>query len=91
MPVYQYEDTRNGGVVELCKPVAERDNVPPHLKRITVPQRVAVHGTTSAPRDPACATTQVPNALKSLSNTQVNEMVRESGFSVGKFKEVWGI
>jgi len=44
MPVYQYEDTRNGNVVELEKAVAERDSVPSYLKRFTVPQRLALVG-----------------------------------------------
>jgi len=44
MPVYQYEDTRNGKVIELEKAVAERDYVPRYLKRFTVPQRLALVG-----------------------------------------------
>jgi hypothetical protein len=44
MPIYQYTDTRNGSVVELEKPVAERDSVPKYLKRFTVPQRLALVG-----------------------------------------------
>ena len=44
MPVYQYEDTRNGKVVELEKAVAERDSVPRYLKRFSVPQRLTLVG-----------------------------------------------
>ena len=44
MPIYQYEDTRNGSVVELEKPVAERDSVPGYLKRFQVPQRLSLVG-----------------------------------------------
>jgi hypothetical protein len=44
MPIYQYEDTRNGSVVELEKPVAERDSVPRYLKRFSVPQRLTLVG-----------------------------------------------
>jgi hypothetical protein len=44
MPVYQYTDTRNGSVVELEKPVSERDSVPRYLKRFTVPQRLMLVG-----------------------------------------------
>lgn len=44
MPIYQYEDTRNGSVVELEKPVAERDSVPRYLKRFTVPQKLTLVG-----------------------------------------------
>ena len=44
MPVYQYEDTRNGSVVELEKAVAERDSVPRYLKRFAVPQKLTLVG-----------------------------------------------
>jgi len=44
MPVYQYEDTRNGSVIELEKAVAERDSVPRYLKRFSVPQRLTLVG-----------------------------------------------
>ena len=44
MPIYQYEDTRNGSVVELEKPVADRDSVPRYLKRFSVPQRLTLVG-----------------------------------------------
>ena len=44
MPIYQYEDTRSGSVVELEKPVAERDSVPRYLKRFQVPQRLSLVG-----------------------------------------------
>ena len=44
MPIYQYTDTRNGSVVELERTVAERDSVPKHLKRFTVPQKLTLFG-----------------------------------------------
>lgn len=91
MPVYQYKDMREGGIVELVRSVANRDKVPPYFKRVTVPSKLTVLGTGNNPRDPHGAVSQVPNALKSLSNNQVNDMVRESGMSVDKFKEVWGM
>jgi len=44
MPIYEYEDTRNGKVVELEKTVAERDKVPRYLKRFTVPRKLTLVG-----------------------------------------------
>ena len=44
MPIYQYEDTRNGSVIELEKRVEERDRVPRHLKRFSVPQKLTLVG-----------------------------------------------
>ena len=44
MPIYEYEDTRNGKVVELEKTVAERDSVPRYLKRFTVPRKLTLVG-----------------------------------------------
>lgn len=91
MPVYEYWDKHTGKVVELVKPVCERDLVPAHLQRVTVPRRVALHGTSSSPICEASADYQVPLGLKALSNHQANEMFKESGFTRDKFKEVWGM
>ena len=44
MPIYEYEDTRNGKVVELEKTVAERDSAPRYLKRFTVPRKLTLVG-----------------------------------------------
>jgi len=44
MPIYEYEDTRNGKVVELEKTVAQRDSVPRYLKRFTVPRKLTLVG-----------------------------------------------
>jgi hypothetical protein len=44
MPIYQYEDTRNGSVIELEKAVADRDSVPRYLKRFSVPQKLTLVG-----------------------------------------------
>jgi len=44
MPIYEYEDTKNGKVVELEKTVAERDSVPRYLKRFTVPRKLTLVG-----------------------------------------------
>ena len=90
MPVYQYED-KEGRVVELVRPIAERDSAPRGFKRISVPGRVAVFGTSSDPLEESCADAAVPRALKALDNQTVHKMVKESGFSVNKFKEVWGL
>lgn len=91
MPVYEYFDKEKNRVIELHRPVAERDLVSANLARITVPQRLAIHGTTSSPIDEASADGQVPNGLKALSNNQANAMIKESGFSRDKFKRTWGL
>jgi len=89
MPVYQYLDTTNNETVEMIRTVAERDNVPPNYKRVTVPQRVVVCG---AARDPYIADTQVPRAFRQLEEkVSAREIVRESGFSVEEVKQVWGM
>jgi len=91
MPIYQYWNRKRGVTVELRRAVDERDQVSPGLQRITVPRRFAILGTSSTPMDPHTADAQVPKALKQLSNNQVNGMVKEGGFSVAKYKEVWGL
>jgi hypothetical protein len=90
MPVYQYEDGQ-GKIVELVRSVATRDCVPRGLKRIVVPLRIAIAGTSSSPLDPETADAQVPDGLKALSNRQVHAMVKESGMSVDRFKRTWGL
>ena len=90
MPVYQYEN-RAGALIELVRPVASRDDAPRGFKRVTVPRRLALFGTSNDPKEESCADAAVPRALKELGNNQVNAMCAESGFSVNKFKEVWGL
>jgi len=90
MPIYQYRE-RGGGVVELFRSIEQRDQVPPFLKRISVPQRVALFGTSNEPKEESSADAAVPKAFKELSNREVNRFVKESGFTVDKVKEVWGL
>lgn len=90
MPIYQYANGR-GEVVELVKPVAKRDCAPAGFKRISVPQRVALFGTSNEPKEESSAEAAVPKAFKALSNNEVHKFVKESGFSVDKVKEVWGL
>lgn len=91
MPTYQYEDKQTGGVVELTRRIAERDAVPAHLRRITAPQRLTVFGTTSDKLDPGSADAAVPQALKSLTNTEANQMIQSEGKGVDYFKKTWGL
>ncbi len=92
MPVYQYRDLKRGVTVELVRPVADRDLVPPQLERICVPVRVAIHGSSSSPRDPDDADQQAPRALRQMEEKMpAREIVREGGFSVQETKEIWGI
>lgn len=86
MPTYQYEDTRTGQLVDLQKPVAERDQVPAHLKRITAPRSVRVLGS----RDPSEPEQAVPRALRQMEEKMpAHEIVRESGFTVEQYKRIW--
>lgn len=90
MPLYQYEN-RTGEVLELQRPVADRDVCPPGFRRVTCPRSVTVFGTSSDRLDPRAAVATVPAAFKELSNNQVNGFVKESGFTVDKVKQVWGM
>ena len=86
MPTYQYNDTRTGQLVELQKPVDQRDQVPSHLKRITAPRTVRVLGG----RDPAGPDQAVPRALRQLEEkVPAHEIVRESGYSIEQYKQIW--
>lgn len=88
MPVYQYKNG-TGEVVELVRPVADRDMCPPGFQRVTVPVRVAISG---AARDPYIADTQVPRAFRQLEEkVSAREIVKESGFSIEDVKRIWSI
>lgn len=89
MPIYQYHDLSTGQIVELLRPVAERDLVPSHLQRITVPERLGVHGSL-APLDPHTADSSVPRAFRELELTMGHsELVKKVGFSRDHIRRVW--
>lgn len=90
MPLYQYHGP-GGEVLELQRPVADRDRCPPGFRRVTVPQRVALFGTSNDFQEESSAAAAVPKAFKELSNNEVNRFVKESGFSVNQVKEIWGL
>lgn len=89
MPVYEYRDTRTGAIVEEVRTIAERDNVPPHLKRITVPRTLDVVGFRT---DPTSADGQVPQAFKQLeAKKHHRDIARETGFSTDDIKRIWAM
>jgi hypothetical protein len=92
MPLYQYRDKRRGTVVELIRPVSQRDLVPAGLERISVPERLSIFGTSSDRVDPRSADAQVPKAYRQLEEqTAGREFLKESGFSTDDVKRVWGM
>ena len=88
MPIYQYTDTRNGSVVELEKSVAERDSVPKHLKRSTVPQRLALVGV-GEPLDKPLGSNKT-NIMKGYYKQEQKLGSRfKSEFSADQVKRAW--
>ena len=74
----------------MVKLVAERDNVPDHLQRITVPVRLAIAGTGNDPKDEHSADYQVPRAYRQLEQQQHGrDWLKESGFTVDQVREAW--
>ncbi|MEW6303499.1 MAG: hypothetical protein AB1705_08520 [Verrucomicrobiota bacterium] len=87
MPLYEYVDTRTGNTVELIKPVAQRDQVPSHLRRVTVPRRL--HVTFGAPWE-MDVDVQMPKGLRQMEERiGVGRMERESGFTAKQLKQIW--
>jgi hypothetical protein len=89
MPTYQYFDEEKRRIVEFQRPVAERDLVPAGLKRITVPERISIAGSSM---DEHSAPYQVPKAFKQLEQkVPAAEIVREGGFSIDRIKQIWNM
>lgn len=89
MPCYQYTNTLTGQTEEHFRKVSDRDNVPPHLVRITVPQKVG-YANSSHLREPG-AKADVPKAFREyeLSGASPAQIERETGFSRDKIRRVW--
>ncbi len=88
MPTYLYRNTRTGEEVELFRSVSERHNVPKDLKMIIAPGHGGVDRKLVSEGD---ADRAVPRALRQLTNNQVNNMVKESGFSLDHFRKTWAV
>jgi hypothetical protein len=89
MPIYQYENGA-GNLVELFRTIAERDQVPKGLKRVTVPARLAIFGTSNDPRDEHSADSAVPKAYQELEEqTGGTAFLKESGFTRDQVRRAW--
>ena len=91
MPTYEYYDSTTGKTVELQRRIAERDNVPPHLKRIVAPN---IGGQGFMGRD-CCrepgVDEAVPKAFREmeLQGHSHHDICRQAGFSVDHIKRTW--
>jgi hypothetical protein len=90
MPLYEYHNSHTGQITCRILPVAKRDCVPPHLKRITVPDGV------STPRgvpNPGDVDEGMRRALRDLECRQPSQhfdkFERDHGFSKAHLKKVW--
>lgn len=93
MPTYEYLNTLTGKTVERTCPVAERDNVPAHLKRqIASVMRdcFGFMGRDSC-REPG-VDEGVPKAFRQLEDQQGwRKTCREAGFSVDHIRRTWNM
>ena len=86
MPFYSYRDTKTGAEIELYRPVAARDDVPSHLRRLP-PQRL---GYVYEQRKAPTTDDRVRKELAKLEDTVgARELERGSGYSMRELKEVW--
>lgn len=85
MPLYEYQDTASGRVVELVKPVAQRDVVPRNFVRLTVPSRICVKCGREFTQDDQV----LAGARKVEANMSSEEFQRETGYSAKEMKKVW--
>lgn len=89
MPVYQYEDSRNGSVIELERPVAKRDKVPSHLKRFSVPQKLTLVGVGDPSPEPG--SDHVKNIMKGYYKYEQRLGSRfKSSYTADQVRRAWG-
>ena len=89
MPVYQYEDSRNGSVIELERPVAGRDDVPSHLKRFSVPQKLTLVGVGDPAPEPG--SDHVSNAMRGYYRQEQKLGSRfKSYYTPDQVRRAWG-
>ena len=89
MPTYVYENCLTGQLEERVCPVAERDNVQTHLRRVCVPSSVGYANATHL-REPG-ADVAVPKAFRDLelSGKSVKQIERGTGFSRDAIRRIW--
>lgn len=89
MPLYQYRNCITGKIEEIFKRIADRDDVPGHLTRITVPQTVG-YANSSHLREPG-ADEAVPKAFRQYEEqgASVRQIERETGFSRDHIRKIW--
>jgi len=88
MPVYQYHDTANGGVVELERRVAERDKVPANLKRFSVPQKLVLVGVGESAPEPG--SDHVKNIMRGYYKYECRNGSRfKSSYSPDQVRRAW--
>lgn len=88
MPVYQYRDTQNGGVVELERRVDERDEVPAHLKRFSVPQKLVLVGVGESAPEPG--SDHVKNIMRGYYKYECRNGSRfKSSYSPDQVRRAW--
>jgi hypothetical protein len=86
MPRYDYLNLITGKTVELVRSIAERDAVPPHLKRQFVPPKAVVEKI----MDPMDADVSSAKGIRDLERSHGAEFVsRETGFSERQLKAAW--
>ena len=89
MPLYEYEDLKTGERVELCRAVERRDEVPPNLRRITVPKRLGVLMGALSDSDVDRA---APRAFRQLEDTMnAKDIARQTGFSIDQIRRAWAM
>lgn len=89
MPLYEYENTLTGKLVELSRPMRLRDDCPPHLKRVI--GRTSCRVGPGAP-DPSHADQAVPRALREIEQTMgPGQLEHQTGFSKKQLRKIWKI
>lgn len=90
MPLYEYDDLTTGRTIELVMPVAERDTVPPHLCRRTVPSKIGLMMGARCQTDSDQAALPAFRQIEEQLGSHSKEIIeKETGFTREQLKREW--
>lgn len=85
MPLYEYLNHHTGQIELHLRSVAQRDSVPPHLRRVAIPSGVGF----SLAQPPSQSESTLRAFYKAEEKQGLAALEREGGFKAKELKEIW--